>query len=78
MQKYYSCPRKKYSATHQNASRMVGLYFFKLYHKRFEELLEMVNEVTFKKVDDRFSLLQKKKELTDSKIIHTTHEQLAK
>ena len=53
-------------------------YIFKLYHKRFEELLEMVNEVTFKKVDDRLlSLLQKKSELTDSKIIHTTHEQLA-
>lgn len=53
-------------------------YIFKLYHKRFEELLEMVNEVTFKKVDDRLlSLLHKKSELTDSKIIHTTHEQLA-
>jgi CRP/FNR family transcriptional regulator len=38
----------------------------------------MVNEVTFKKVDDRLlSLLQKKSELTDSKIIHSTHEQLA-
>lgn len=53
-------------------------YIFKLYHKRFEELLEMVNEVTFKKVDDRLlSLLHKKFELNDSKIINTTHEQLA-
>ena len=53
-------------------------YIFKLYHKRFEELLDMVNEVTFKKVDDRLmNLLQKKSELTGSKIISTTHEQLA-
>ena len=53
-------------------------YIFKLYHKRFEELLEMVNEVTFKKVDDRLlSLLHKKSELNDTKIINTTHEQLA-
>ncbi len=38
----------------------------------------MVNEVTFKKVDNRLLIfLQKKSELTDSKIIHTTHEQLA-
>ena len=53
-------------------------YIFKLYHKRFEELLEMVNEVTFKKVDERLlSLLHKKSELNASKIISTTHEQLA-
>ena len=53
-------------------------YIFKLYHKRFEELLEMVNEVTFKKVDDRLlSLLHKKSELNDTKIINSTHEQLA-
>lgn len=53
-------------------------YIFKLYHKRFEELLEMVNEVTFKKVDERLlSLLQKKSNLNNTKIIHTTHEQLA-
>ncbi len=53
-------------------------YILKLYHKRFEELLEMVNEVTFKKIDDRlFNLLQKKSELNQSKIINTTHEQLA-
>lgn len=53
-------------------------YIFKLYHKRFEELLDMVNEVTFKKTDDRlFNLLQKKSKLNNSKIIQTTHEQLA-
>lgn len=53
-------------------------YIFKLYHKRFEELLEMVNEVTFKKVDERLlSLLYKKSELNNSKVVNTTHEQLA-
>lgn len=53
-------------------------YIFKMYHKRFEELLDMINEVTFRKVDDRLiNLLQKKSELTGSKIITATHEQLA-
>ena len=53
-------------------------YIFKLYHKRFEELLEIVNAIAFKKVDERLlKLLNKKKELSGSKIIHTTHEQLA-
>lgn len=53
-------------------------YIFRLYHKRFEELLEMVNEVSFKKVDQRLlSLLNKKAELNDSMMINTTHEQLA-
>jgi CRP/FNR family transcriptional regulator, anaerobic regulatory protein len=27
-------------------------YIFRLYHKRFEELLEVVNDVAFKKVDE--------------------------
>ena len=53
-------------------------YIFKLYHKRFEELLNMVNEISFKKIDERLmSLLQKKQLLINEKIIPTTHEQLA-
>lgn len=53
-------------------------YIFKLYHKRFEELLDMVNEVSFKKVDERLlNLLNKKSQLGNSKMIITTHEQLA-
>ncbi len=53
-------------------------YIFRLYHKRFEELLEIVNAIAFKKVDERLlSLLKKKSELTQSKIIPITHEQLA-
>lgn len=53
-------------------------FIFKLYHKRFEELLEVVNAMAFKKVDERlWLLLNKKAELTGSNIILTSHEQLA-
>ncbi|WP_293744876.1 Crp/Fnr family transcriptional regulator [uncultured Pedobacter sp.] len=53
-------------------------YIFRLYHKRFEELLEIVNAISFKKVDERLlNLLKKKAELTSSKTIQITHEQLA-
>ncbi len=53
-------------------------YIFRLYHKRFEELLEIVNAIAFKKVDERLlDLLHKKAELTQSKMITITHEQLA-
>lgn len=53
-------------------------YIFKLYHKRFEELLEVVNAIAFKKVDERLLLLlNKKAEITQSNIIQITHEQLA-
>lgn len=53
-------------------------YIFRLYHKRFEELLDIINAIAFRKVDERLlNLLQKKSELTHSEIISTTHEQLA-
>lgn len=53
-------------------------YIFRLYHKRFEELLDIVNAVAFKKVDERLlDLIQKKSKMTKSKIINITHEQLA-
>tara|TARA_R110002020_G_scaffold467459_1_gene691016 strand:- start:1122 stop:1745 length:624 start_codon:yes stop_codon:yes gene_type:complete len=53
-------------------------YIFRLYHKRFEELLEIVNAVTFKKLDERLlSLLYKKRELTGNNLLNITHEQLA-
>lgn len=53
-------------------------YIFKLYHKRFEELLEVINAVAFKKVDERLLLLlNKKAELSQNKTISVTHEQLA-
>lgn len=53
-------------------------YIFRLYHKRFEELLEVVNATAFKKVDERLlNLLERKKELTGSSLLNITHEQLA-
>ena len=53
-------------------------YIFKLYHKRFEELLDIINAIAFKKVDERLlSLLHKKSELAKSSTILLTHEQLA-
>ncbi|SFH46253.1 Crp/Fnr family transcriptional regulator [Pedobacter insulae] len=53
-------------------------YIFRLYHKRFEELLEIVNAIAFRKVDERLlNLLHKKTDLTDNKTIVITHEQLA-
>ena len=53
-------------------------YIFKLYHKRFEELLEVVNAIAFKKVDERIlQLLREKKKLTGSSEINITHQQLA-
>lgn len=53
-------------------------YIFRLYHKRFEELLDIINAIAFKKVDERLlNLLHKKSEILNSKTIVITHEQLA-
>jgi CRP/FNR family transcriptional regulator len=53
-------------------------YIFRLYHKRFEELLDVVNAVAFKKMDERLlNFIRKKCELTHSHTLYVTHEQLA-
>lgn len=53
-------------------------YIFRLYHKRFEELLEVVNSIAFKKMDERLlNFIQKKCELNQNKILLVTHEQIA-
>lgn len=53
-------------------------YIFRMYHRRFEELLNMVNAIAFKKVDERLlNLLHKKKENLGSSTLLITHEQLA-
>ena len=53
-------------------------YIFRLYHKRFEELLEVVNAVAFKKMDERLlNFIKKKCEITKSQTLYVTHEQLA-
>jgi CRP/FNR family transcriptional regulator len=53
-------------------------YIFRLYHKRFEELLEVVNDVAFKKMDERLlNFIKKRCELTKSTTLQITHEHLA-
>ena len=53
-------------------------YIFKLYHKRFEELLGVVNAVAFQKLDQRLlQLLQQKTAVYHSKELTMTHQQLA-
>ena len=53
-------------------------YMFRLYHKRFEELLDVVNEIAFKKMDERLlNYLENKMALSKSNIISITHEQMA-
>ncbi len=53
-------------------------FIFKLYHQRFEELLEVINAVAFQKLDDRIvELLRKKSEVYLSQELTITHQQLA-
>ncbi len=53
-------------------------FIFKLYHKRFEELLSVINAVAFQKLDERIvELLKKKAGIYQSEEINITHLQLA-
>ena len=53
-------------------------YIFFIYHRRFENLLEIVNELSFKKMDTRLlQLLKRKSEAIGSKELVITHEQVA-
>jgi CRP/FNR family transcriptional regulator len=53
-------------------------FMFKLYHRRFEELLQVVNSMAFDKLDQRLEkLLKQKAELHGSRVVQTTHQQLA-
>jgi CRP/FNR family transcriptional regulator len=53
-------------------------FIFKLYHLRFEELLEVINAVAFKKLDDRIiTLLKRKMAVYKTNDLHITHQQLA-
>ena len=53
-------------------------YIFKLYHKRFEELLDVVDAIAFKKLDERIlDFVKNKAKLTNSNVINLTHEQIA-
>lgn len=53
-------------------------YIFRLYHKRFEELLEMINAVAFKKMDERvLDFIKNKCDNNHTSSITITHEQIA-
>jgi CRP/FNR family transcriptional regulator, anaerobic regulatory protein len=53
-------------------------FIFKLYHTRFEELLDIINAVAFQKLDDRIvALLKKKSHIYESSEFNITHQKLA-
>lgn len=53
-------------------------YIFQIYHKRFEELLDVVDAVAFKNMDERLlQFLQKRCEVMKTDTLAMTHEQLA-
>lgn len=53
-------------------------FVFRLYFTRFEELLDVINALAFKKMDERlWDLLCKKSRIADNRILNITHEQLA-
>jgi CRP/FNR family transcriptional regulator len=53
-------------------------YFFKLYDKRFEEMLNMLKLVTFENMEARIMrFLVERARLGESKVIYITHEKLA-
>jgi CRP/FNR family transcriptional regulator, anaerobic regulatory protein len=53
-------------------------YIFRLYQTRFEELLDVVNAITFQKMDERLlHFLQKRADMLQAQTIPITHEQLA-
>ena len=53
-------------------------YIFQIYHKRFEELLEVVDAVAFKNMDERLhQFLKKRTEVMGTNTLTMTHDQLA-
>jgi CRP/FNR family transcriptional regulator, anaerobic regulatory protein len=53
-------------------------FVFNLYQKRFDELLNVINSIAFKKTDSRLiDYLNKKSAVLDSKKLSITHEEIA-
>lgn len=53
-------------------------FIFKLYQTRYEELLEAVTKVNFKKLDDRIlDLLESKAKLFKTRLLDVTHQEIA-
>ncbi|MCC5913618.1 MAG: Crp/Fnr family transcriptional regulator [Balneolaceae bacterium] len=53
-------------------------YILRIYHQRFEELLDVVNAIAFKKMDDRLlHYLKRHSNLSGELTMHITHEEIA-
>lgn len=54
-------------------------YLLNIYYQRFQELLEVVNAIAFKKMDERLlTYLKNKSEVMDSGVLEVTHEEIAR
>ena len=54
-------------------------YIFEVYHRRFNELLDAIGEVAFKKMDERLlSFIRRRAEITGTNELEITHEELAR
>ncbi len=73
----YMIPLEKVSEIIRGNSEWLD-YVFRLYHKRFEELLEIVNTLAFRNVEDRIYIyLREKANLNGSRELHITHQHIA-
>lgn len=53
-------------------------YIFQIYHQRFIELLDVVNAIAFKKMDERLlHFLKKRSEVLSTRNLEITHDELA-
>lgn len=53
-------------------------FVFQTYQRRFDDLLATIDGVAFQKMDERlWNYLQRKAQLTTSKVVGTTHEEIA-
>lgn len=54
-------------------------YIFEVYHRRFNELLDAIGAVAFKKMDERLlGFIRRRAEITGTNELEITHEELAR
>lgn len=54
-------------------------YIFEVYNRRFNELLDVINAVAFKKMDERLlAFIRRRAEVTGTRELEITHEELAR
>jgi len=55
------------------------VYIFEVYNRRFNELLDVINAVAFKKMDERLlAFIRRRAEVTGTRELEITHEELAR